>query len=84
MENRCFGQNLVKLRKERHLSQNDLAIELNVTISAISKWENNKNMPDIDMLKTLSKFFEIPLDELLQSHQVSLQCGTFCAHHRSW
>lgn len=67
MENRCFGQNLVKLRKERHLSQNDLAIELNVTISAISKWENNKNMPDIDMLKTLSKFFEIPLDELLHN-----------------
>ena len=67
MENRYFGHNLVKLRKERHLSQNDLAIELNVTISAISKRENNKNMPDIDMLKTLSKFFEIPLDELLHN-----------------
>ncbi len=67
MENRYFGKNLVKLRKERQLSQNDLAVNLNVTISAISKWENNKNMPDIDMLKTLSKFFEIPLDELLRN-----------------
>ena len=60
-----FGQRLARLRKEKELTQSDLASRLNVTAQAISKWENDQATPDIDILIALSEIFEITLDELL-------------------
>ena len=65
MTNETFGQRLARLRKEKELTQADLATRLNVTAQAVSKWENDQATPDIDILIQLSEIFEISLDELL-------------------
>ena len=65
MTKETFGQRLSRLRKEKELTQSDLASRLNVTAQAVSKWENDQATPDIDILINLSELFEITLDELL-------------------
>lgn len=60
-----FGQTLKKLRKKHHLTQKDLALKYNVTYQAVSKWENGLNMPDMSLIKEISKDFNISLEELL-------------------
>lgn len=65
MAKETFGQRLARLRKEKELTQNDIADKVGVTSQAISKWENDLASPDIDMLIHLSDIFSISLDELL-------------------
>ena len=60
-----FGQRLARLRKEKDLTQNDIADKVGVTSQAVSKWENDQASPDIDVLLKLSDIFEISTDELL-------------------
>ncbi len=60
-----IGDRLLKLRKERNLSQEDLANELDVSRQTISKWETNQSMPDFDKIVPLCKYFGITTDELL-------------------
>ena len=65
MAKETFGERLSKLRKERELTQNDIAEKVGVTSQAVSKWENNLATPDIDILVKLSDIFGVSLDELL-------------------
>lgn len=58
-------ENLVRLRKEHGLSQNDLAEKLNVSRQAVSRWEQGAAMPSTDNLIYLSKLYGITLDELI-------------------
>ena len=60
-----IGDRLLKLRKERNLSQEDLANELDVSRQTISKWETNQSMPDFDKIVPLCEFFGITTDEFL-------------------
>lgn len=60
-----FGTNLKKLRKEKNLTQEELAECLNVSPQTVSKWENNLSMPDITVLPLMADFFGISLDSLL-------------------
>jgi len=60
-----FGANLKKLRKEKTLTQEELAECLNVSPQTVSKWENNLSMPDISVLPLLADYFGISLDALL-------------------
>ena len=60
-----IGDRLLKLRRERNLSQEDLANELDVSRQTISKWETNQSMPDFDKIVPLCKYFSITTDELL-------------------
>ena len=60
-----FGKFIKKLRKEHHLTQKQLADELNVTFQAVSKWENGKNMPDLSILKEISKKYNLTMEEML-------------------
>lgn len=60
-----FNEQLKILRKERGLTQEQLAQELNVSRQAISNWENNKNLPDLEMVVMISQFFNLSLDELI-------------------
>ena len=53
------------IRKKNNLTQKDLAEKLGVTYQAVSKWENGKNIPDIETLKDISKTFNINLDDIL-------------------
>lgn len=61
-----FGNRLYELRKQKGLSQEELASRLNVTRQTISKWELGESTPDMDKLVLLGELFEISLDELVQ------------------
>lgn len=64
------GKFITELRKEKNLTQKDLANELNVSDKAISRWETGKGFPDVDSLQSLSKFFGITINELLAGEKV--------------
>ncbi|MBR5012191.1 MAG: helix-turn-helix transcriptional regulator [Clostridia bacterium] len=65
-----FSQKLQELRRQKGLTQEQLAAALFVSRTAVSKWESGRGYPAIDSLKTLAKFFEISVDELLSSEQL--------------
>ena len=51
------GKNIVKLRKEQGMSQEQLAQKIHVTRQAVSNWETGRSQPDLDMLETLASAF---------------------------
>lgn len=53
-----FAEELTAVRKERHITQEQLANEMNVSRSAISHWENGRFMPDLDTIKHLSQVLD--------------------------
>ena len=61
-----FGEKLYKLRKEKGLSQEALAEQVNTTRQAISKWENNQGFPETEKLMIISNIFEVSIDYLLK------------------
>ena len=65
-----FHEKLQELRKNRGLTQEELAEELYVSRTAISKWESGRGYPSIDSLKELSNYFSVTLDELLSSEKL--------------
>lgn len=60
-----LGNKILELRKQKNVTQEELAAELGVTAAAVSKWENNYTMPDVLMLCALADFFTVTTDELL-------------------
>lgn len=58
-------ENIKSIRKSKGLSQEELAIKLNVVRQTISKWEQGLSVPDSDMLISMSKVFETPVSVLL-------------------
>jgi transcriptional regulator with XRE-family HTH domain len=60
-----LNENIVRLRKQRGLTQEQLANILNVSVPAISKWENGNNRPDIEILPDLAEIFQVSIDALL-------------------
>ena len=65
-----FNQKLQELRRQRGLTQEELAGALYVSRTAISKWESGRGYPNIESLKAIAKFFSISLDELLSGDEV--------------
>ena len=65
-----FNEKLQELRKQRGLTQEELAEVLLVSRTAISKWESGRGYPNIDSLKAIAKFFGITIDELLSSDEL--------------
>lgn len=65
-----FHEKLQELRKNKGMTQEELAKELFVSRTAISKWESGKGYPSIDSLKEISKFFSVTIDELLSSEEL--------------
>lgn len=65
-----FNEKLQTLRKQKGLTQEELAEELYVSRTAISKWESGRGYPSIDSLKGIAKFFDITVDELLSSEEI--------------
>ena len=64
MQKETFGKLLMILRKKNGLSQKYLAESLSVSISAVSKWENGKNLPDMMMLSSIADILQVSCDEL--------------------
>lgn len=60
-----FGKQIKQIRAERHLTQEQMALMLNVTRQAVSNWENNKNLPDLELLVLMSRVFSLSLDQLI-------------------
>ncbi|WP_349947508.1 helix-turn-helix transcriptional regulator [Lacrimispora sp. BS-2] len=65
-----FNEKLQQLRKQRNLTQEQLAEQLYVSRTAISKWESGKGYPNIESLKGISKLFDVSIDELLSGDEL--------------
>lgn len=65
-----FNEKLQQLRKQKDLTQEQLAEQLYVSRTAISKWESGKGYPNIESLKCISKFFSVTIDELLSGEEL--------------
>lgn len=64
-----LGEKILKLRKEKGLSQEALAEQIGTTRQAISKWENNQGFPETEKLLQLSNIFEVSIDFLLKDEK---------------
>lgn len=64
-----IGKTILKLRKEKGLTQVELAEKLNVSDKAVSKWESENGDPSLDILINISKLFDVSLDFLVKGEQ---------------
>ena len=63
----CFADNLKQLRKEKQLSQEELAEILDVSRQAVSKWEQGIGYPEVEKLLLLSSKLSVSLDSLMET-----------------
>lgn len=68
-----LGENIKKLRRERNLTQENLAEFLGVTFQSVSNWERGESYPDITMLPEIAGFFKVSVDELLGMHKADAE-----------
>ena len=65
-----FNEKLQELRKDKGLTQEELAEILYVSRTAVSNWESGRGYPNIESLKEISKFFEVSIDDLLSGEKL--------------
>ncbi|MBR0535264.1 MAG: helix-turn-helix transcriptional regulator [Clostridia bacterium] len=65
-----FNEKLQELRKQKNLTQEELAELLFVSRTAVSKWESGRGYPNIESLKAISVFFGVTVDELLSGEEL--------------
>lgn len=68
MDNVKIGNLIYKLRKEKQMTQLQLAEQMNISDKAVSKWERGLGCPDISLLPELSKIFDVDLEKLLSGN----------------
>ena len=61
-----FGEQIKQLRNEAGMTQEQFAENLHVTRQAVSNWENDRNLPDLEMLLQMSSTFDVSLDQLIK------------------
>jgi|GEM_PF-823093 len=77
-----IGKYLRAKRNERELTQADLAKEFGVTYQAVSRWENNDSIPDIETLVMIADFYEVSLDDIIgRSKLVKLEQNSSMSHY---
>ena len=69
MDQEKIGKFIYDLRKKYNLTQKELADKLHVTAQAVSKWENGRGVPDIELLKKLSEEFDVSVAELIEGEK---------------
>ena len=69
MNQEKIGNYIKTLRKDNNLTQEQLAKKLGVTYQAVSKWENGKNIPDLQIIKEICNLFNIDINELLDNER---------------
>ena len=63
---KTIGKKIKQLRRDKGLSQNELAEVLGVTGQAVSKWESDTSQPDIGLLPDLAAYFGVAIDDLFE------------------
>lgn len=71
MEQQKVGGFLKELRKERNMTQQQLAEQLNVSTRTVSRWETGTNMPDISVLVELAEFYNVSIPEIIDGERKS-------------
>ena len=66
-----IGEKLKKLRRNRDLTQEEVATHLGISYQAISKWERGDGYPDITMLPALANYFAVSVDELIGMEEIT-------------
>ena len=70
-----IGKFIAELRKEKKLTQEELAVLLGVSNKSVSRWENGETTPNVETLKLLSRFFDVSINTLLGTpRQLICQC----------
>ena len=64
-----LGENITKIRKNKNLTQEQFAEELNVSAKTVSSWEKGRNLPSIEVLLDISQKYDISLDELVENNK---------------
>lgn len=70
-----IGSNIAALRKEKGITQEELANALGVSAQAVSKWENNSSCPDVSLLTVIADYFGVTVDALLRSGAEEITCA---------
>lgn len=70
MDNIKIGKYIKKLRQNKHLTQKELAKNLNISFQAVSKWENGETLPDTSMLLSLCDLLDTTVDLLLNGGEI--------------
>ena len=65
-----FNEKLQLLRKQKGITQEELASSLYVSRTAVSKWESGRGYPSIDSLKNIAQYFSVTVDELLSGDEI--------------
>lgn len=60
-----FNEKIKEIRHNLGLTQDQFAGQLNVTRQAVSNWENDRNLPDLEMISKIAEIFHLSLDELI-------------------
>ena len=99
MEAKKFGKFIAEIRKERKMTQADLAAEIHVTDKAVSRWERGLGFPDIQTIEPLAQALGISVLELMRSEQqeqnelqytkeevaeILQSAGDISTHQRQW
>lgn len=66
MNQEKFGKLIKEIRQKNNLTQKEFADKYGVSYQAVSKWENGKNLPDVYLIKTISKDFNINIEDMLE------------------
>ena len=70
MNQEKIGKFIAELRKEKKITQSELAEKLGVTDRSVSNWENGKNMPDLSLFKPLCDILSISINELMSGEKI--------------
>ncbi|MBE6157991.1 MAG: helix-turn-helix transcriptional regulator [Firmicutes bacterium] len=73
MNQEKIGKFIYELRKNNGLTQKEFADKLSVTAQAVSKWENGRGIPDIELIKEISKIFNVEIESILAGENIKKQ-----------
>jgi transcriptional regulator with XRE-family HTH domain len=65
-----IGEKIYKLRSEKGISQETMSFDLGVSRQAVSKWETDQSLPDLDKIKLLSEYFKVSIDYLVKDIEI--------------
>ena len=82
MRQKTIGKVIKALRREKKISKKEMADQLNISTKLLSKWESNKDFPNVNELKKLSELLEIPLEELKELINPSGESRTEKEHRK--